>query len=226
MINLVWPVTQFYSAERCVEVMQWSLCSQSHVRCFEHSCYRTGDLVQMECKFSPTLTCSCFRRATPPHGNVFRLFDALFTFAHQRTCPLPRPLCTSLSLRNPPPSRWRLWSIWARLPVPHVIFFLWHGSPLHAAWYSGAGMHAPSQIHQLRSECRTTAWKIEGWEEGGGEREDGGKREREAGQGLADILPGLKRQTDREMEWERGIWEDKGKSEKEPFLISAGCHFC
>lgn len=64
---------------------------------------------------------------------------------------------------------------------------------------------------------RRERWGEEGWREKGG----GG-----AGQGLANILPGPKPQTDREMERERGIWEDEGKSEKEPFLISADCHFC
>ena len=74
-------------------------------------------------------------------------------------------------------------------------------------------MHAPSQIHQLRSECRTTARgnggmrrerEVEG--ERGGE---GGRVSERAGQWLVDILPGLKPQTDREKEREE--WERRGK---------------
>lgn len=89
--------------------------------------------------------------------------------------------CTSLSLTNPPPPQCRLRSIQPCLPVPHVIFCLWHGSPLSAAWYSGVEMHAPSQIHQLRSECRTTA------------RGNGGMRRVEAERG---------REAGREVVWE------------------------
>lgn len=50
--------------------------------------------------------------------------------------------------------------------------------PIPAAWYSGAGTHAPSQIHQLRSECRTTTrvnrgMRGAGREEGGVEEDEG-----------------------------------------------------
>lgn len=78
--------------------------------------------------------------------------------------------------------------------VPHVIFFIFffpfdtapsplptstHPHPhIPAAWYSGAGTHAPSQIHQLRSECRTTTrvnrgMRGAGREEGGVEGDEG-----------------------------------------------------
>lgn len=45
------------------------------------------------------------------------------------------------------------------------------------------------------------------------------------GQRLVDILPGPKPQTDREMEREGGICEDRVKAGV-LFSISAGCHFC
>ncbi|KAM7389674.1 hypothetical protein PAMP_023637 [Pampus punctatissimus] len=59
-----------------------------------------------------------------------------------------------------------------------------HISPLPTAWYSGVGMHAPSQIHQLRSECCTTArgkWRDEKRER---ERERWREKEREKGAGM------------------------------------------
>lgn len=73
-------------------------------------------------------------------------------------------------------------------------------------------MHAPSQIHQLRSECRTTAQGNGGMRrERVVEGERGGKGGREserAGQWLVDILPGPKLQTDREKERQReGEWK-------------------
>lgn len=131
---------------------------------------------------------------------------------------------TPSALSNPPPPLCRLWSIQPCLPVPHVIFFLWHSSPLPTAWYSGVGMHAPSQIHQLRSECRTTAWGNGGMR---GERErwrkkrgrDGG-RERGQVSGLSTSfrdqslkLTGRKRE-----EWER----TRVKARKYLIFISEG----
>lgn len=117
---------------------------------------------------------------------------------------------TPSALSNPPPPLCRLWSIKPCLPVPHVIFFLWHSSPLPTAWYSGVGMHAPSQIHQLRSECRTTAqgnggMRRERKREREVEKEKGGGRERGQVSGLSTSfrdqslkLTGRKRE-----EWER-----------------------
>ena len=205
--------------------MQWS--PHSHNSLWDISnLHRSGDSVEMWCRLSTYSPQLWFAPASEklllpmemPSGSLM-LYSRL-RIKGRVHCP-GRSAPLSLSLRNPPPSRWRLWSIRPRLPLPHVIFFLWHGSPLHAVWYSGAGMPAPSQIHQLQSECHTTARETEGWEKrmmGGG-----------AGQGLADILQlrlWTKASTDREMERDRGIWEDKGKSEKEPSFISAGCHFC
>lgn len=119
-----------------------------------------------------------------------------------------------LALSNPPSSLGRLWSIQPRLPVPHVIFFLWHSSPLPTAWYSGVGMHAPSQIHQLQSECRTTAQGNRRMKRERGRERRKGER---AGQWLVNILLGPKPQADDERK--RGIGENKGKGNRKRFFI-------
>ena len=141
---------------------------------------------------------------------------------------------------NPPPPLCRLWSIRRRLPVPHVIFFLWHGSPLPTAWYSGVGMHAPSQIHQLRSECRTTARGNGGMRRERERREKRGGRERE-GRSVACRHPsGTKasnwqgeneeeresetereRQRERQREGGGGGGGGKGKKKKSPLFEGA-----
>lgn len=81
-------------------------------------------------------------------------------------------------------------------PTCHLFFFFIALTQLFffslTAWYSGVGMHAPSQIHQLRSECRTTARVNRGMRGGERERRQGGGREKGAGQWLVDILPGPK----------------------------------
>lgn len=84
-------------------------------------------------------------------------------------------------------------------------------------------MHAPSQIHQLQSECRTTA---QGNRRMKRERGKGGREGRRAGQWLVNILPGPKPQADEERA--RGIGEDKGKGNRQSFFLFLFLwgHFC
>lgn len=63
-------------------------------------------------------------------------------------------------------------------------FFLWHSSPLTSAWYSRVGRHAPSQIHQIQSECCTIARKNRGM---GRESREKRKRKREKGRQVSDL---------------------------------------
>lgn len=175
------------------------------------------------------LGCSCFRRDednAPRYGNGCRPFDALFILAFQRTRPrlgLPHTFPPS----NPPPSLCWPWSIQPCLPVPHVIFFLWHGSPLPTAWYAGVGMHAPSQIHQLRSECRTTARGNKGMrKERGGGRKQGRERERE-GRSVACRHPsGTKASNWRAVVVGVGMAGGKGKGKRNSSFFFLWGHFC
>lgn len=131
---------------------------------------------------------------------------------------------TPSPLSNPPPPLCRLRSIQPCLPVPHIIFFLWHSSPLSTAWYSGVGMHAPSQIHQLRSECRATARGNGGMRrerEVEGEREKGREGSEWEGRSVACRHPsGTKLQTDRERE----IEGERGKKKSTSLFLRD--HFC
>lgn len=52
--------------------------------------------------------------------------------------------------------------------------FFFDTDPLSTAWYSGLEIHAPSQFHQLWSECRTMAWR-----NGGIRKREKGDRKRE-----------------------------------------------
>lgn len=160
---------------------------------------------------------------------------ALWCWIHfgvfKRTCLLLLPLTFFSPGPRPSPPSPKPWSIRPRLPVPHVIFFfsfllLWHSSSFHpppTAWYSGVGMHAPSQIHQLRSECRTTARVNRGMRGGGRER---GRRGQVSGLSTSFRDQSLKLTGREREELEKTRGKGNRKSSSLFFFWCLWGHFC
>lgn len=130
----------------------------------------------------------------------------------------------------PPPPCWVI-SIQPCLPVPHVIFFFFFFSltqrsssllPFYSAWYSGVGMHAPSQSHQRQSECCTTAPGKGGMSGERGER--WGEKGRDGGRSGACGHPSGTEAWNWQSEV-RGEWKRWGKRQQERLPSFLSGHF-